>query len=73
MTNVRVRTIGAVFNGQPIGSEIELTKVEADHYASLGYIEILAKAVTASKSESAPKAVKPTPKKSKTTKDDAKK
>lgn len=73
MTQVNVRTIGAVFNGQPIGSTVELSKVEAEHYASLGYVEILAQAKAATKSESAPKAVKPvakTPATRKKTKDD---
>ena len=68
MTNVKVKTIGAIFNGQPIGSTVELTKAEAEHYASLGYVEILAQAKAATKTESAPKATpkqapkKPTPK-----------
>lgn len=55
MTNVKVKTIGAIFNDQPIGSTVELTKAEAEHYAALGYVEILAGTQTATKSESAPK------------------
>lgn len=56
MTNVKVKTIGAIFNDQPIGSTVELTKAEAEHYSALGYVEILAGTSTATKSESAPKA-----------------
>lgn len=41
MANVKVKTIGAVFNGQPIGSTIELSEVEAKHYEKLGYVEVI--------------------------------
>lgn len=74
MTNVKVKTVGAIFNGQPIGSTVELSKVEAEHYASIGYVEILEQAKAATKSESAPKAdkpaTKPTTASRKKTKDD---
>lgn len=56
MANVKVKSVGAIFNDQPIGSTFELTKAEAEHYAALGYVEILAETSTATKSESAPKA-----------------
>ena len=73
MPNVKVKTIGAVFNGQPIGSTIELTEAEAEHYVKLGYVELIpetkAKVKPAAKTESAPKADKPSPKKRKQTKD----
>jgi len=39
MANVKVKTVGAVFNGQPIGSTVELTEAEAKHYEALGYVE----------------------------------
>lgn len=71
MSNVKVKSVGAVFNGQPIGSTIELTEAEAEHYVKLGYVELIpeskAKAKPATQSESAPKADKPTPKKRKAT------
>ena len=73
MTNVKVKTVGAIFNGQPIGSTVELTQAEAEHYVSLGYVEILTQAKAATKSESAPKAEKPATKTTaarKKTKDD---
>lgn len=73
MANVTVKTVGAIFNGQPIGSTVELTQAEAEHYANLGYVEILTQAKAATKSESAPKADKPAPKTAaprKKTKDD---
>jgi len=66
---VKVKTVGATFDGRPIGSTIELSKDEAEYYEGLGYVEILpepkAKAKPATKSESAPKAAKPAPKKRK--------
>lgn len=55
MANVKVKSIGAVFNGQPIGSTFEITKAEADHYAALGYVELVADAPKpVAKAESAP-------------------
>lgn len=55
MSNVKVRTIGASFNGQPVGSEINLTKAEADHYVALGYVELVAEeSKPKAKAESAP-------------------
>lgn len=73
MPNVRVKSIGATLNGQPIGTEHEIAKAEADHYASLGYVEILGEVKPAKQTESAPSAGKDaTPKKPtrKRTKDD---
>lgn len=40
MANVKVKTVGAVVNGLPIGSTVEMTKAEAEHYEKLGYVEI---------------------------------
>jgi hypothetical protein len=64
MTNVKVKTVGAIFNGQPIGSTVELSKAEAEHYAKLGYVEVLPEEKAAKKSESAPKPAKSNDKKS---------
>lgn len=56
MANVKVKTIGAVFNGQPIGSTIEISKAEADHYEKLGYVEVVKTAPKSDeKGTSAPK------------------
>lgn len=77
MSNVKVRVTNAVVDGNAHGSEIELREATAKKLASLGYVEILAKAKPATQSESAPKADKPAPKKTasrkKSTKDDVKK
>ena len=55
MANVKVKSVGAVFNGQPIGSTFELTKAEADHYLALGYVELVADVPKPkAKAESAP-------------------
>ncbi len=55
MANVKVKSVGAVFNGQPIGSTFELTKTEADHYVALGYVELIAEeSKPKAKAESAP-------------------
>lgn len=56
MANVKVKTVGAVVNGQPIGSTVEMTKAEAEHYAKLGYVEIVKESKPKTvKKESAPK------------------
>lgn len=56
MANVKVKTIGAVFNGQPIGSTIELSEAEAKHYEKLGYVEVVKVASKSDeKGKSAPK------------------
>lgn len=76
MSNVRVRVTNAVVDGNAHGSEIELIEATAVKLASLGYVEILAKAKPAVKTESAPKADKPAPKKTasrKKSKDDVSK
>ncbi|MBS4195335.1 hypothetical protein [Lederbergia citri] len=41
MANVKVKTVGAIVNGQPIGSTVEMTKAEAEHYEKLGYVEVV--------------------------------
>lgn len=64
MANVKVKSVGAIFNDQPIGSTFELTKAEAEHYASIGYVEILPEEKADKKSESAPKSAKANEKKS---------
>lgn len=77
MSNVKVRVTNAVVDGNAHGSEIEVSEATAKKLVSLGYVEILTQAKPATKSESAPKADKPAPKKTastrKTTKDDVKK
>lgn len=56
MANVKVKTVGAIINGQPIGSTIEMTEAEAKHYEKLGYVEIIEEAKPGPvKKESAPK------------------
>ena len=74
MAKVKVKSIGAIFNDHPIGSTFELTEQEAKHYASLGYVELVAEeSKPKAKAESAPtdaakSAEKPKPQR-KTTKD----
>ncbi|MBO0602705.1 hypothetical protein I2483_13640 [Sporosarcina sp. E16_3] len=34
-----MKSIGAVFNSQPIGSIVDMTQAEADHYVKLGLVE----------------------------------
>ena len=59
MSNVKVKSIGAIFNGKPIGSTFELTEQEAKHYASLGYVELVAEeSKPKAKTESAPSSKK---------------
>lgn len=38
MTGVKVVTIGATFDGRPIGTIIELSEEEATHYEAVGYV-----------------------------------
>lgn len=75
MANVKVKSKGAIFNGQPIGSTIEMTEAEAVHYESIGYVERIAEeSKPVAKAESAPTdadkpVAKPTQSKRKSTKD----
>lgn len=54
MANVKVKTVGAVFNGQPIGSTVELTEAEAKHYEALGYVERVKEAASKDAESKAP-------------------
>lgn len=56
MSNVKVRVLSAVVDGNGEGSEITISEAEAKHLAKIGYVEILAEESKATKSESAPKA-----------------
>lgn len=40
MAKVKVKTTGAIINGQPIGSTLELEEAEAKRLAERGYVEI---------------------------------
>lgn len=65
MAKVTVKTTGAIINGQPVGSTLELEEDEAKRLAERGYVEI-------QKSEDKPQDTgesKPKPKRKKT-KDD---
>lgn len=64
MTKVLVETIGAIVDGRPIGSKIEIDECSAKHLEKIGYVRILAQEVTGEKGSSAPK--KPATKKRKT-------
>jgi hypothetical protein len=56
MKKVNVRVTGAVVNGQPDGSTLEIDERSAAHLASIGYVEILpASKAVGEKGESAPK------------------
>lgn len=66
MAKVKVETIGAIIDGHPIGSTIELEERTADRLAAQKYVKILDK-VAPVKKESAPKKPESKPK-SKTTK-----
>lgn len=41
MANVKVRTVGAIINRQPIGSTLVLEASEAEKYEKLGYVEVI--------------------------------
>ena len=41
MTNVKVRTVGAIINRQPVGSTLVLEASEAEKYEKLGYVEVI--------------------------------
>lgn len=70
---IKVKTIGAVINGQPIGSTVEMTEAEAEHYAKLGYVENVKEPTPKPvKKESAPKKPATKAKGKKSTKDDVK-
>lgn len=40
MAKVKVKTTGAIVNGQPIGSTLELDEAEAKRLEAAGYVEI---------------------------------
>lgn len=40
MAKVKVKTTGAIINGQPIGSTLELDEAEAKRLEERGYVEI---------------------------------
>lgn len=40
MAKVKVKTVGAYINGQPIGSTLELDEAEAKRLEAAGYVEI---------------------------------
>ena len=42
MANVKVKTVGAIVNGQPLGSTLELEEDEAKRLEAAGYVEIQA-------------------------------
>jgi hypothetical protein len=54
MTKVKVLTIGAVINGHPIGSKIELEERTAKRLAAQSYVQIIDEPAPVKK-ESAPK------------------
>jgi len=68
MAKVLVETIGAIVDGRPIGSKIEIDERSAKHLEKIGYVRILAPAASGEKGSSAPK--KPEAKKRTKTKDD---
>jgi len=53
-TKYKVKT-KAVFNGQPVGSIIELDEKTAKRYETLKYLEIIEEVKPKAKKESAPK------------------
>lgn len=54
MAKVKVETIGAIIDGRPIGSQIELEERTAKRLEALEYVRIIGKP-TPVKKESAPK------------------
>ena len=57
MARVKVETIGAVVDGHPIGSKIEIDERSANAFEAIGYVRVLPKPKPKSskKAKSAPK------------------
>lgn len=68
----KVKTVGAIFNNQPLGSTIELSEQLAKKYSGLGYVEIISevKPKATPKAKAKPKAKTKTEKKVKEQTDD---
>ena len=41
MKKVKVKTVGAVVDGYPIGSEIEINEDSATHLERIGYVKVI--------------------------------